>query len=116
PSDWSNVDIATTFFPSFAGVGAAILTTQMEDMRHMVNKVRVAAHLPQTVFGDTPLVQDVTNIKGTHVIALRQALTEALLQIGITPPPYTDPNELQLSSGNVLVKAVHLTELVLVME
>lgn len=107
-SDYSNGDLATTFFQSEPVVAGqtVIRAKHFTDLRQAVDDARVIAGLG-TASWSTPAPSIGGNIIGTHVAELRANLEPALAALGFPPTTYTDPAPL----GGKPIQAAHINEL-----
>lgn len=109
-SDYSNGDLATTFFQNDPIIGGQtmIRAKHFTDLRGAVNDVRLIAGLASASWS-TPAPAYGGSIMGNHVDELRANLSPALASLGLPPTNYTDPVPPSLS-GKV-VRAEHINEL-----
>jgi len=112
-SDWSNPDIATTFyFTNRPALNVPITATDMAQLRHAANLVHAAAGFGTSItFTNDPLTQNESPILALDLLALRHAMTDDFGLIGVATIPYTDSDETALQNQTVPVKAIHFTEL-----
>jgi hypothetical protein len=107
-SNFSNGDLATTFFQSDAVVvGQTVIRAKhFTDLRQAVNDVRLIAGLESAPWS-TPAPAIGGSMLGNHVAELRANLEPALAALGVSPTTYTDASPL---SGKQ-IKATHVNEL-----
>ncbi len=108
-SPQSAVDLATTitFTDSPLTAGVLVRVAHITDLRTAVNAVRYAANLdPPFQWTDSPLLSGAA-IRAVHIQELRTKLDEALMQIGLPAPAYSEP----ITAGQTVIRALHVNEL-----
>lgn len=107
-SDFSNGDLATTFFQgdSIVAGQTVIRAKHFTDLRQAVNDVRQIAGLA-TASWSTPAPAIGGNIMGNHMAELRTNLEPALAALGLPPTTYPDAAPL----GGKDIRAAHINEL-----
>jgi len=102
-------DAATTvlFTDDPLTAGKFTLMTYMNELRTAATAMSAAASAPSPTFTDPTLDSD-TPVKAIHIVELRAIIDGARSAIGLPAITYTDPT---ITSGETVLKAVHLQEL-----
>jgi len=102
-------DAATTvlFTDDPLTAGKLTLMTYMNELRTAATAMSAAANVTGLTFTDPTLDSD-TQVKAIHIVELRAIIDGARAAIGLPALPYTDPT---ITSGETVLKAVHLQEL-----
>lgn len=108
PSDYSNIDLATTF--SFTDDPLVARSTQakaqhINELRQAVDAVRALKGLATNQWSEAVAIG--TWIKAQHITELRAKLNEVRSALGLKGTSYEDPD----LAAQITIKAVHITQL-----
>jgi len=105
----SNADVANifTYTSSPLTIGATVKAVDINELRSMVNNLRLAVGLTTASFTDPSLTAG-TIIKRAHITELRSALETALAVVSIAPPAYNQPS---ITVGATIVKKTDQQEI-----
>lgn len=82
-----------------------IKAVHITELRTRIDAIRSARSLPAYSWG-AALVAGSSTVLASHILDLREALRQAYVQAGLTPPTYTNT-----AAGGTIVRAVDITEL-----
>jgi hypothetical protein len=108
PSNFSNVDLATTVLFSDSPIVPCITPVRASnilELRTAVNAVRSAAGVMPFSFADAALAG--SPVKAVHVMELRSALNEARTALGVPTATYANV----LTAGSSTIHAIDIEEL-----
>ena len=86
--------------------GTAIKAVHVTELRSRIDAIRSANFLPAFPWGPSPTAGS-SIIRGQDILDMRQALRDAYVAAGRTPPSYTPPDP----AAGVTIRAIHFAEL-----